>query len=254
VTLRTVSRRRIEASKFSNFTLTWGTGEGTSISLFDTDSFISAFDTNIHPVTGAVLVGFDFMSDSPLNIGSILMNEWGKTFRKEMDDVIADGNGTDRPTGIFQTSGFTAVSSAGGAGAAPTVGDYEALYFDIPKQYRDRGRFIYLSTDVSYKRAIGIPVKSTYDDRRVFGMDHKKYEIFGNPYRVTQAAGVTNAEIAGVMIAYYRMYRRQGMEVRVISDDWQLARTNEEGLVVRARFGGQMEFGAAMTKITDGQA
>lgn len=256
VNLRTVSRRRIEATKFGNFTMSWGTAEGTQISLFNTDSFISAFDTTIHPVTGAVLVGLDFLADSPLNIGSIMVSEWGKTFRKEMDDVIADGNGTNRPTGIFQTSGFNAVSSAGGAGTAPQIGDYESLYFDIPKEYRNApgARFIYLSTDTSYKRARGIPVDSSNDARRIFGMDQKSYTIFDNPYRVTSASGVTNAEIAGCMINFYRMYRRQGLEVRVVTEDADLARSNEQLLVVRARFGGQMEFGTAIAKITDGQA
>lgn len=255
VNLRTVSRRRIEASRFGNLVIDSGVGEGTQISLFNTDSFISAFDTTIYPATGSVKVGLDFLADSPINVGNIIVSEYGKAFRKWGDDVIADGNGTNQPEGIFQASGSTAVSSAGGAGAAPEVGDYESLYFDIPKEYRNEAgaRFIYLSTDVSYKRARGIPVDSSSDARRIFGMDQKTYTLFDNPYRVTQASGVTNAEIAGVMINRYRMYRRQGLEVRIVTEDAQLARTNEQLIVVRARFGGQMETGAAIAKITDGQ-
>jgi hypothetical protein len=130
------------------------------------------------------------------------------------------------------------------------------LYFGIPKEYRNSpgARFIYVSTDTSYKRARGIPVDSSNDARRIFGMDQKSYTVFDNPYRITSAAGVTNAEIAGVMMNYYRMYRRQGVEVRVETGGESLARTNQQLIVVRARYGGQMEFGAAMAKITDSQA
>lgn len=258
VTLRNVSRRRIEATKFGNFRLTWGTAEGTTIDLFDTDGFISGFDTNIHPVTGATLVGLDFLADSPLNVGSILVGEWGKAFRKEMDDVVAYGNGTDRPTGIFRTTGFNSVTSAGGAGAAPEIGDYESLYFSIPKQYRTEAgaRFIYCGTDTTYRRARGIPVDSSNDARRLFGTDNQEnYLLFGNrSFRVTQATGVTNAMIAGVMINRYRMYRRQGAEIRIVTEDAGLARTNEQLMLIRARFGGQFEDAAAMARIADAQA
>lgn len=254
VTVTQVTRRRIEATKIGNPTLGWGTAEGTAIGLFDTDSLVSAFDNTIYPVSGAMEIGRDMLADSPLDIGGIVVQRYGQAFLKEMDTVIAEGNGTNQPTGIMTTSGYTSVTPSGGAGAAQTVGDYEALYFNIAKEYRTEpgARFIYLSTDTSYKRARGIPVDSSNDQRRVFGMDQTDYMLFGHPYRV--CSSLDNAQIAGVCINRFRLYRRAGLEVRIVTEDASLARANTQLIVVRARFGGAMEQAGAMVAITTGQA
>ena len=254
VSITNVTRRRIEAASMSNPTVYWGSSEGSAINLFDTDGFISAFDNSIFPVTGAMELGRDFMSDSPLDIGGVVQNRYGQVFRAEMDDVIATGDGTTQPEGIFTASGVTTINAAGGAGAAPQVGDYESLYFDVGKAFRQEAgnRFVYVGTDTSYKRARGIPVDSSNDARRIFGLNQKDYTVFDNRYRVNSTVG--NANIAGVAMNRYRMYRRQGLEVRIVNDDRESVRRNTELVVVRARFGGALDHSSAMVKMTDAQA
>ena len=256
VNIRNVSRRRIEAAIVENPTLTWGTAEGTAISLFDTDSFITAFDNNIYTVTGAIELGEDFLSDSPTEIGRVVVNNYGEAFRKELDTVIANGNGTSQPEGIFNKSGVSAITPVGGNGTAQQIGDYEALMFGVGKEYLDeagRGegsRAVFLGTQTSYSRARGIPVGAA-DARRIFGMDEQTYKLFGFRYAINSSAG--NAAIAFALLNRYRMYRRQGMEVVYVGNtDWQLARESKRGILVKGRFGGAMELAAAMAKITAG--
>lgn len=254
VDVRQVTRRRIEGTKMSNPTLSWGTASGSTISLFDTDSFISAFDNTIYPVAGAMEVGRDFLSDSPLDIGNVIVQRYGQAFLKELDTVIAEGNGTSQPEGLFTASGVSTVTPAGGNGTAQQVGDYESLYFNIAKEFRTEpgARFIYLANDTTYKRARGIPVDTSNDARRIFGMEQGDYRIFGHPFRVVGA--LDNAQIAGVMINRYVMYRRAGLEVRVVTEDGTLARQDKQLIVVRARFGGSLNHSSAMVKITAGLA
>lgn len=254
VDVKQVSRRRIEAGIVNNPTLIWGTGEGTAISLFDTDSFITAFDNSIYPVTGAMEMGEDFLSDSPTNIGDVIVKQYGEQFKQELDTVIANGNGTSQPEGVFNKSGTSVITPAGGAGTDPQVGDYEGMIFGIGKQYLDeagRGagsRACFIGTQTSYSRARGIPVGSS-DARRIFGMDEQSYSLFGFRYAINSSAG--NAKIAFACLNRYRMYRRSGFEMTFVGNtDWQLARENKKGLVVRARFGGALELSAAATKQT----
>lgn len=254
VNVRNVTRRRIEAAIVENPTLTWGTGEGTAISLFDTDSFITAFDNNIYTVTGAIELGEDFLGDSPTEIGRVVVNNYGESFKKELDTVIANGDGTSQPEGIFNKSGVSAITPVGGNDAAQVIGDYEALMFGVNKEYLDeagRGegsRAVFLGTQTSYSRARGIPVGSS-DARRIFGMDEQTYKLFGYRYAINASAG--NAKIAFALLNRYRMYRRQGMEVVYVGNtDWQLARESKRGLLVKGRFGGAMELANAIAKIT----
>lgn len=253
VSITNVTRRRIEATKVNNPTMSWGTAEGTAISLFNTDSFISAFDNTIYPITGAMELGLDFLNDSPLAIGNIVIQRYGERYRQEMDNVIATGNGTNQPEGLFTASGVATVTPAGGAGAAQTVGDYESLRFGVAKEFREEAgmRAMYIGTDTSYSRARGIKVGAS-DERRVFGIvDQEDYMLFQRRYAVN--GSLTNAQIGYFCMNRYRMYRRQGLQVVTATQDWTLIRQNKMGIVVRARFGGALELAAAGTKITAGQ-
>lgn len=259
VNIINVTRRRIEAAKIGNPTLTWGIPDGTAIGLFNTDAFISAFDNNIHPVTGAMEMGEDFLADSPLAIGGIVVRNYGESFKQEMDNVIATGDGTTQPEGWFTVSGVTAVTPTS-AGNAPTVSDYEGLMLGVSLAYRQeaglgRGsRAVFLGNETSYSRARGIPVDSSADARRIFGMDEESYMMFDHRYAVNNT--LTNPQYGFFCMNRYRMYRRQGLEVKFVTSntDWQLARENKTGLVVRARYGGAPEQGAAGAKITTGQS
>jgi len=64
----------------------------------------------------------------------------------------------------------------------------------------------------------------------------------------------TNADIAFCNLRYYRMYRRLGLNIRVETGGKELAQKNLKLIVVRMRFGGQLEQGGAAAKIVDAQS
>jgi HK97 family phage major capsid protein len=255
VTVRNVTRRRIEGFSIANPTVGWSAAEGTEIPLFDTDGFIAAFDTTIYPCTGSIEMGLDFEADSPVNVGDIIVQRYGEVFRQELDNVIATGDGTTQPLGIFNTSGAGAIPASTATTGPLEVADFENLLFGVAKEYRSeagRARAIFLSNETSYSRARAIPVDSSADQRRIFGMDEESYELLGHPYKINET--ITNPKIGFVCMNRYRMYRRAGFEVRVVTEDKELARRNQRLILVRARFGGQMEQSAAFASIDDAQS
>lgn len=255
VTVRNVTRRRINGFTVGNPTVAWSAAEGTEIELFDTDGFVAAFDTNIYPVTGSIEFGLDFEADSPVAIGDLIVNRYGERFKQEMDNVIATGGGTDRPLGVFNTSGLTNIISANGTGGPPTVGDCEGLMFAVKKQYRAEAgvaRSVFVSNETTYQRMRSIPVSSTSDQRRVFGLDEESYTCLGHPWRINESF-TNNNNVGFFCLNRYRMYRRSGYAVRIVTEDKELARKNQRLIVVRARYGGQFELPTAGAAITDAQ-
>lgn len=255
-----VNRRRIEASAFGNPSIQEGVAEGSQISLFDTDSFISAFDNTIYPLTGSVEIGLDFMSDSPLNVADILIGNYGRAFRKKMDELIAAGAGTAGPLGIINTSGAGSVSSTNSTTGPPTPDDYEGLLFGVSKEYKTPGRSglaVFIGTETSYKRCRAMkvdPAATSTDQRRLLGFDDLEgYSAFGHRYAINESTLLANTRVAFACLDYYRMYRRQGFEVRVETGGKELARKNQQLIIVRARYGGKMTLGGAVAVCTDMQ-
>lgn len=236
--------RRVEGATIGTVTLSSST-EGTAISLYSTASFVSAFDTTIFVCAGAIEVGLDFLSDSPVDVASILTGQYGQRLLQWLDEQIAIGDGTTEPEGITVASGTVSVSATNGNTGPPTVGDYESLLFGPDKQYKQgtsNDRIVYGANETTYQRARAIYVSSS-DARRVFGMDHESYSLFGHPYKIQGNIANTKA-FFGVM-SYYRMYRRLGLTVKVTTEGRDLVRANEMMISARARFGGQITNGNA---------
>ena len=245
--------RNVEAASIGNPTATWGVPDGTAITPFDTASLIAAIDTTIFPVSVAVEIGRDFLSDAAVDVGRILLEVIGQRMLSELDRVIVLGNGTTEPQGIFNASGLTDIGNpAGGDGAVPQVDDYEALLFSVPKQYRQAMlRPAFFANDVTYRRARGIPVGGS-DERRVFGMTHSDYMLLDHPFLINNSLG--NAYAGYGCLAKYRLYRRQAQQIQFTSEGRELALANKTLLVVRGRFGGKVMDGAAFSYCDNMQA
>ncbi len=245
--------RRIEGGSIGNVTLTSGGADGTNIPLFNTASFITAFDTTIFGVNGAIEIGLDFLSDSPVDVAQIVTQQYGEVLLAWLDEQIAIGDGTTEPEGVMVAAGTTAVASTNGAGGPPTVGDYEGLLFGVPKRFKKgftTDRIVYGGTETSYQRARAIAVGAT-DERRVFGMDHESYMLLNHVYGISD--DMTNAQVFFANLARYRMYRRLGLTIRVTTEGQTLVRQNEMMISARARFGGQLEDGNSAAVTTDAQ-
>lgn len=240
--------RRIEGASMGNVTITSGGGDDVAITLFTTTAFVAAFDTTIFVYDGAIEIGLDFMSDSPIDVQTIIAQQYSDRLLNVLDDHIAQGNGTTQIEGVLTATGTTSVSFGS---TTATVGGYEQLLFGVAKAYKQgyaTNRIVFASNETSYRRARAIAV-GTSDQRRVFGMDHESYTLFDHPYKIVP--GLANAEGFFANLARFRLYRRLGLTMRVSTEGTTLIRRNMMLMVARARFGGQLEDGAAASVTID---
>lgn len=262
VDLRPVPRgRRIEGASIGTPTVTWsGSGDNTEVTLFNTNAMVAAIDTTIFDVGGAVEVGRDFMSDSPVTVGEVLTQLVGERLSQTLDAVVAYGNGTTQPEGLFNASGVGTVTTDNGGSGPPTLADYIDLLFALPKQYRTpQNRVCFISNDTTYarSRAIRVDDGGSTDQRPVLTSgdttSFNTYSTLGFPQKI-ENNNIPNTRCGIAAMARYRMYRRLGLEIRFETGGSYLARRNLALLVYRARFGGRLMDGSAFAKWTNGQS
>ena len=245
--------RRIEGVVAGNVTLSSGGVDATAIPLFNTASFVSAFDTTIHVANGCIEIGLDFISDSPLDWGRIVSQQYGEQLQAWLDTQICVGDGTTEPEGVITASGTTSVTASNAGTGPPILGDYEGLLFGVAKPYK-RGypadRCCFGGTETSYSRARGMAVGTT-DARRLFGSEnYDEYRIMGHPYGINES--LTNRQIFYANLGRYRMYRRLGLTVKATTEGRTLVRANSLLISARARFGGQLTDPLAAAVVTNG--
>ncbi len=248
VDIKPVSRgRRVEGASVGHPTLTWGTGEGTEGGLQDFTDYVAAVDTSIYPCTCFCEVGRDFLSDSAVDLGAVVVAQVAEKMAEEMDKVVAVGNGTTQPEGVMNKSGTTGVIFGG----AHSLEAWESLLFSVPKQYRKNpaNSFVFCGTETSYMRMRGMPVGTT-DARRLFGMTHEDYVAFPpRPFKVNES--LTNAQLFAGDLKRYRMYRRLGLATEWSTEGKSLLRANTALLACRFRYGGKVVLPAAFGTVTD---
>lgn len=246
--------RRIEGGSISTPTVAWGQGDNVEVSLFDTTSLVAEINTTIHGVAVAIEIGRDFLSDAAVDVGSILTRLIGERLAEELDDVIANGNGTNRPQGLAVASGITTVSTDNGVGGPPTLNDYIALMFSVGKQYRAM-RCAYVSNDTTYRRSRGMVVGTTDARPLLSGGDtttFSEYRSLGWSHLIQN--DLPNGTAFFGRLDKYRLYRRAGLEIRFVDGGKELARKNLVLLIARARFGGRIMDASGFAKWTDGES
>lgn len=226
-----------------HMTVASGPAEGgsPSIAVQNTANLVTNLTTNIHAVTGSVLVGRDFLADSPVDVVPMLMADYQRELGVWLDRVIAVGGGdsAQEPLGITGTSGITNYLSVYQSAGPWTAKDTEQMILALPKAYRDteRGKVAFFCADGLYYRIRGIQVSGT-DQRRIYGYDYASYELGQFPVKIQNNIGP--AVLGFANLGFYRMWRRQGIEFDMTDRGISLMQDNKAYIVVRSRWGGQL--------------
>jgi len=248
--------RRVEGVAVSQVTGSWGGVDATAITLFNTASYVSAFDTTIFRWQGAIQIGLDFLSDSPINFGQIVTNQYGNALLHDLDDVIATGNGTTKPEGVMNKATATSVAWGG----TTSIGNYESLLFGVAKEEIAPNMVssaVFCGTYTSYQRAKAIPVGAT-DARRLFGEGgmgtggYRNYTLMDSGFKINSS--MANTQLFYAVLGRYRMYRREGLTMKSSTEGDTLLRNNELLMLGMARYGGQLERGACAAITTTAPA
>ena len=76
----------------------------------------------------------------------------------------------------------------------------------------------------------------------------RNYTILDRPYAINASLG--NTQVFYAILGRYRMYKRRGLTLRTSTEGSTLMRRNLMLMVVTARYGGQLERGAAAAGTT----
>lgn len=243
--------RRIEGAAIGNVSFSSGGADDSDIPLFNTAAFVSAFDTSIFVANGAIEIGLDFQSDSPIDVAGIITRSYGQKLLEWLDEQICVGDGSTEPEGVMVASGTTSVSFGN---TTPTLGGYESLLFGIPKAFKqgyESSRVVWGMTEQSYQRARSMAYAAG-DARRLLGMTHEDYMILGHKAGINEA--MANTQQFFCNLGRYRMYRRMGLTMKVTTEGKTLVRRNNMLITARSRWGGQLEDGNAAAVTTTAQA
>lgn len=253
VDIRQASNHQVTTQTVKNPTAKWNEAvdEG-SPTAFDFTSFVGQLTpaTTHRPISCFMLMGLDFLADAAVNVAQTMQGLLGPVLQKELDKVVAVGDGTTQPLGIFTSTGTTAVTSVMGTGGPPLLADLESLYFALPKQYRVPSmRPVFAMADTTYAHFRSVPYGSL-DDRRLLGEIYSSYQLLdGLPARI-QNDIVTN-QAAFCAMSRYRMWRRVGFETKLTTEGKTLTMANEALLSVRGRYGGRPIDPAAFAVMSD---
>ena len=240
------SLAQVKTPTLANLTVSAGPAEGDSpgITLQTTTSLSTILTSNVLNATGAITIGRDLMSDSPLKLQDALMGSYQRVLMNFLDQGIAAGDGTTFILGIFNTSSTKTYTAANNTAGPVKVSDINSMIKALPLEYRNKNAgdvmICWLSTDALYFRIKGIVTGLSGDQRLVYGYELEKYMLQTRPYKITDSSSVAGSQLAFGRMDKYRMWRRKGMTFEVSTQGKTLMLANEALITMRSRWAGQV--------------
>lgn len=231
---------QVKTPTLGNLTINAGPAEGASpgITLQTTTGLSTVITSSVYNFTGALTVGRDMLSDTPIGLLEEFQKLYNNANLKFQDKSIAVGDGSTYPLGIANTASTKTYTTKNGSAGPWVVGDIQGMNITLPKEYRGKGdRVIWVAADAQYNRIRGISVSSS-DARRIFGYDFDEYMLDKRPFKVQN-------DLAATFLAYgridkYRWWRRKGVQIDTSTEGKTLIVANELLIVCRSRFAGQV--------------
>lgn len=223
---------------------TVSTAEGTGITAFDATALIGDFNVPFFPVSCAIEMGKDWLSDASPGVGNDIQFQMSEVFAAWADEQVAVGDGTTEPQGIMNASSTVAVVSVNNTGGPVDIIDLVNLYFGVSKAHRQKfgSRMRFGMTDTTYKRFKSLQTGVNNDDRLLFGNNMTDYNFLGVPVG-TPYSGMTNSQAFCCNMGGYRWYRRQGVQFSREDRGSTLMLKNTMLVMARSRNGGKLERG-----------
>ncbi|KMS69797.1 hypothetical protein ACH49_26000 [Streptomyces leeuwenhoekii] len=239
---RSVTTNRIRRRSLAEVSVGWGKLETNEQELVDsmpgtpTEEF-----TYVEDLYGLAKVGEDELDDSDVNLDAFIRDSFARACAEAEDTActVGGGHAAHQPVGYMTAEGGVPTVTAAGA-TAITTDDMMKLIYATPKQYRRNGRFT-----IPSGTELAIATLKDADDRYLWQPSlqaGRPNTFLGFPVENQEdiAAVAAGARVAafGDFNAGYRIYDRQGMTVKVLTELYA-----EDGLIgwkIRKRVGGDV--------------
>ena len=254
VTIRNLDKgTSVDINTLVNLTITNAADETTAMSAQSTASLLSKANSAVRAKTGVITLGRDFIADSTPDIMAAVNASYSEQLQANLDDGIANGNGTTDILGIFNASSTNTVTNASPSPTGWDVVDVENMVKGLPKQYRNPSNpnVRWGSNDTTYFRVRGMKVSST-DERRIFGYTHEDYRVLDRGWSIQNS--IANTKVFFGDLKRYWLWRRLGMEM-ITDESGSINRlANQVMVIIRSRWAGRPVLPQAFAVMTTAPA
>ncbi|MCP8707455.1 phage major capsid protein [Streptomyces sp. AC04842] len=239
---RSITSNRVRRRSLSEVSVGWGKLETNEQTLTDSmPSTPTEEYTYIEDLYGLAKVGEDELDDSDVNLDAYIRDSFARACAEAEDTAFTAGTGhaAYQPVGYMTAEGGAPTVTAAGA-TAITTDDMMKLIYATPKQYRRNGRFTIPSgTELSIATLKDADGRYLWQPSLQAGRPNT---FLGYPVEnqedIAAVAASARAAAFGDFNAGYRIYDRQGMTVKVLTELYA-----EEGMIgwkIRKRVGGDV--------------
>uniref|UniRef100_UPI001E36CBBE phage major capsid protein n=1 Tax=Streptomyces sp. DH8 TaxID=2857008 RepID=UPI001E36CBBE len=239
---RSITTNRVRRRSLTEVAVGWGKLETNEQTLTDSmpDTPTEEY-TYVEDLYGLAKVGEDELDDSDVNLDAFIRDSFARACAEAEDTAFTVGTGhaNHQPVGYMTAGGGVPTVTAAGA-TTITTDDMMKLIYATPKQYRRNGRFT-----IPSGTELAIATLKDADDRYLWqpSMQAGRPNSFlgfpvENQEDMAAVAASARAAAFGDFNAGYRIYDRQGMTVKVLTELYA-----EDGMIgwkIRKRVGGDV--------------
>lgn len=120
----------------------------------ESDDTFSQVTLSAYKITTMIKISNELLNDSVFNMETYIANELSRRLGTTEEEAFLVGNGTNRPTGIFASSGGGEVGATAASATAITFDEIYDLYYSLKGAYRRNATWIMNDTTVKAIRKL----------------------------------------------------------------------------------------------------
>tara|TARA_B100001093_G_scaffold511808_1_gene580528 strand:- start:1359 stop:2582 length:1224 start_codon:yes stop_codon:yes gene_type:complete len=247
--VRQTSNKEIEVpSKTATFSASW-TAEGGTRS--ETTGYQTSLNTiPTHELYALVDISSQLLEDSVFDLEAEMNTEFAEQFAKAEGEAFITGNGTNKPTGLMNST-TVGHQATGAASAAITTDNLMDMVHGLKSEYARTATMMMNRSTLGIIRKLKDTAGAYIFQTGFSGQSGLPNTILGHPY--VEAADVADAA-SGARSVIFGDFRRGYMIVdrvalAVLRDPFSQAATGNVRYIARRRVGGEVVLAEALTSL-----
>ena len=205
----------------------------------ESDDSFGQVSIEAHKVGTLIKVSEELLNDSAFNLEAYFTTEFARRINDKEEDAFFNGNGTGKPTGIFNATGGAQTGVTTGSSTTITADEIIDLFYSLKAPYRKKAIWVLNDTTVKIIRKLKDGTGNyLWQPSLTAGSPDT---ILGRPVYTSQfvpevAAG--NKTVAFGDFSYYWIGDRQGITFRRLNEKY--ADTCQVGFLATKRLDGKL--------------
>lgn len=205
----------------------------------ESDDSFGQVSIEAHKVGTLIKVSEELLNDSAFNLEAYFTTEFARRINDKEEDAFFNGNGTGKPTGIFNATGGAQTGVTTGSSTTITADEIIDLFYSLKAPYRKKAIWVLNDTTVKIIRKLKDGTGNyLWQPSLTAGSPDT---ILGRPVYTSQfvpevAAG--NKTVAFGDLSYYWIGDRQGITFRRLNEKY--ADTCQVGFLATKRLDGKL--------------